>query len=95
MTSLPALAEIARLQQTWRSLKPPARAALLKLKTDAATPVHHSTRAALRRRGLLDEHGHVTAAGALVVVHRPAKHLPSHRGAKRIVDVNLPEEIHA
>jgi hypothetical protein len=91
MSSTITEADLVAAQQTWRSLQPPARAALLKLKTDATTPVHHSTAAALRRRGLLDEHGHVTRAGARVVVHRPAKSLPSHRGTRRIVDVHLPE----
>lgn len=87
----PGLVDIMIVQEAWRRLTKASRAALLRLKTDAAAKVHPSTRAALIRHGLLDERGFVSAAGARVVVHRPVKSLPSHHGSRRVVDVHLPE----
>lgn len=84
------MASISEYRRTWRGLTPSGRAALLKLTNHAHAAVHHSTRVALQRRGLLDERGRVTVTGARVVRHRPTQ-LPGQLGGRPVVDVHLPE----
>lgn len=65
------IVQVMILQDAYRRLTRPSRAALVAIADNPFATVHPASVRALRAHGLLDKHGALTEAGTAVVRHRP------------------------